>query len=241
NMEPLMYWLRNDPPDRQGMTEIRFVEGMYMIWDELLKRHPGLWIDNCASGGRMIDLETSMRAITLTQSDGPVIRYSDLMNQSQNHGLNLYLPMHSPVSFGLEPSYQFRSSMTAGGGNGTGTETLPEAEVRGTAATYQQVRPYFEGDYYPLVEPKIDEMQWFAYQLDRPDEDRGMVVVFRRKACPENFVILQLQAIDPQARYELTEKDSGQTRSVSGSELCALRVDIKESPGSRILFYKKLP
>jgi alpha-galactosidase len=50
NMEPLMYWLRNDPPDRQGMTEIRFVEGMYRMWDDLRVRHPGLWVNNCASG-----------------------------------------------------------------------------------------------------------------------------------------------------------------------------------------------
>ncbi len=69
NMESLDYWQRNDPPDRQGMTEIRFVEGMYRIWDELRAGHPGLWIDNCASGGRLIDLETTMRAIPLWESD----------------------------------------------------------------------------------------------------------------------------------------------------------------------------
>ncbi len=40
------------------MTEIRYVEGHYAMWDELRARHPGLWIDNCASGGRRIDLET---------------------------------------------------------------------------------------------------------------------------------------------------------------------------------------
>ena len=31
----------NDAPDRQGMTEIRCVEGFYAFWDELLRRHPG--------------------------------------------------------------------------------------------------------------------------------------------------------------------------------------------------------
>ena len=33
NMEPLMYWQRKDASDRQGITEIRFVEGMYEILD----------------------------------------------------------------------------------------------------------------------------------------------------------------------------------------------------------------
>ncbi len=241
NMEPLMYWLRNDSPDRQGMTEIRFVEGMYLMWDELRRRHPGLWIDNCASGGRMIDLETTMRAITLTQSDGPVIRYSDIMNQAQNHGLNFYLPIHSPVSFGLEPSYKFRSSMTTGGGQSYDLNNLPEEDIRRTAAVYQQVRPYFEGDYYPLFESRIDEMQWFGYQLNRPDEARGMIVVFRRKDCTEDTVSVYLNAIDRQAQYDLTEKDSGQTRSLSGKELRIFPVTISETPGSRIFFYQKTP
>ena len=30
--------------------------------DELLRRHPGLAIDNCASGGRRIDIETIGRS-----------------------------------------------------------------------------------------------------------------------------------------------------------------------------------
>ena len=39
------------------------------MWDELRRRHPGLWIDNCASGGRRIDLETLTRSLPLWPSD----------------------------------------------------------------------------------------------------------------------------------------------------------------------------
>ena len=35
NMDPLETWRHNDAPDRQGMTEIRYVEGLYAMWDEL--------------------------------------------------------------------------------------------------------------------------------------------------------------------------------------------------------------
>ena len=59
NLDPLGFWRGADAPDRQGITEIRYVEGQYAIWDELLRRGiPGCAIDNCASGGRRIDLET---------------------------------------------------------------------------------------------------------------------------------------------------------------------------------------
>ena len=63
NMDPLDTWRRNDEPNRQGMTEIRYIEGLYAMWDEFLAKHPGLMIDNCASGGRRIDLEMCMRSI----------------------------------------------------------------------------------------------------------------------------------------------------------------------------------
>jgi len=69
NFDPLCYWRSADAPDRVGVTEIRHVEGLYAFWDELRRRHEGLWIDNCASGGRRIDLETLSRSLPLWPSD----------------------------------------------------------------------------------------------------------------------------------------------------------------------------
>jgi alpha-galactosidase len=40
NMDPLPFWRANDAPDRQGMTEIRHVEGLYAMWDELRTKYP---------------------------------------------------------------------------------------------------------------------------------------------------------------------------------------------------------
>ncbi len=69
NMDPLGYWRANDGEDRQGITEIRHVEGYLAYWDELRRRHPGMLIDSCASGGRRNDLETMRRAIPLWRTD----------------------------------------------------------------------------------------------------------------------------------------------------------------------------
>ena len=52
NIDPLPFWRAADAEDRQGITEIRHVEGYFAYWDELLRRHPGMFIDSCASGGR---------------------------------------------------------------------------------------------------------------------------------------------------------------------------------------------
>ena len=69
NLDPLPYWQAADAPDRIGMTEIRYVEGLYAFWDELRRCHPTVWIDNCASGGRRLDLETVSRSLPLWPSD----------------------------------------------------------------------------------------------------------------------------------------------------------------------------
>ena len=36
----------NDPDDRQGITEIKHVQGDLAYWDELHRRHPGMLIDS---------------------------------------------------------------------------------------------------------------------------------------------------------------------------------------------------
>jgi len=51
------------------MTEIQHIEGLYALWDRILAAHPSIVIDNCASGGRRIDLETLRRSIGLWRSD----------------------------------------------------------------------------------------------------------------------------------------------------------------------------
>lgn len=59
-------------PERRGLAEIRYVEGLYRMWDDLLAANPGLFIDNCASGGGRIDLETCARSLPLWRTDGTI-------------------------------------------------------------------------------------------------------------------------------------------------------------------------
>jgi alpha-galactosidase len=115
NLDPLEFWQNTDTPDRQGMTEIRHIEGLYAFWDELLRRHPNMALDNCASGGRRIDLETISRGLPLWHSDLQCLTEDPEADQLQNGGLYRWIPLHGCGDYGYEPSYNFRSAMSSGG------------------------------------------------------------------------------------------------------------------------------
>lgn len=96
NMLISPYWAEADEPDRVGIHEIRHVEGLYAYWDYLRESFPGLLIDNCAGGGRRLDLETMSRSAPLWRTDysyGEVNGY-----QCHTYGLNFYLPIHGTRS-----------------------------------------------------------------------------------------------------------------------------------------------
>ena len=69
DINPLDLWLAADAPDRRGISEIRHVTGFLAFYDELLRRHPNLLIDNCCAGGRRNDIETLRRSVPLWKSD----------------------------------------------------------------------------------------------------------------------------------------------------------------------------
>jgi len=76
------------PADRQGITEIRYVEGLYATWDELRARFPQMYLDDCASGGRRIDLEMVMRSVVQTRSDSACAPGRADWTRRKTYGLN---------------------------------------------------------------------------------------------------------------------------------------------------------
>jgi alpha-galactosidase len=119
NMNPLPYWQAADAPDRVGMTEIRYVEGLYALWDELRRRHPNVWIDNCSSGGRRIDLETVSRSLPLWPSDFPDVGGlrsglgQQVGDQCINAGLARWVSLFGGGVWSFTP-YATRSELIAG-------------------------------------------------------------------------------------------------------------------------------
>lgn len=244
NIDPLPFWQAADAPDRQGMAEIRYVEGLYALWDELLAEHPGLAIDNCASGGRRIDLETISRSYPLWRSDTQCCGHAvPVQDQVQTAGLSLYVPLHAAGAWAFDP-YTFRSVATTGTSLCMDTRKgLDAALAKQAIAEAKALRPFYTGDYYPLLPITTDESHWCGWQLDRPDLGEGIALFFRRPGSPYPAVDAGLRALDAGARYQVSFSETyaeKEKQTLTGAELAHLRVQLTAAPSSVLVKYKKV-
>ena len=247
NIEPLGFWRQNDAPDRQGITEIKHINGLYALWDALLEKFPHLMIDNCSSGGRRIDIETLRRSVPLWRSDYMCpANFDTVAAQCHNHSFNTWLPYSGTGTGRLYDLYRVRSCYAAAlttnyafsqrDDYGNDPEKLDF--IRSLATEYKKVRPYFSEDFYPLTEHSDRTDVWCASQLDRPSQRDGVLQVFRREASPYTTAVLRLNKIDENAVYTFTDADGG-AFAVSGGELAAkgLKLTIDEPRTAKLFFY----
>lgn len=252
NFEPLAFWRYHDAPDRKGVTEIKYVNGVYAMLDELLRRHPGLKIDNCASGGRRLDYRMFRRSV-------PMICRSDYFcaqdndpdpKQAHTYGLSFWTPAHADSlgsCIGHTPeamdTYRVRSTMSSGIGMTAPWWELSEEEAawyRKMLCEAKLVRAYMSEDFYPLTGYSLSPLDWMAFQLHRPEDGSGMVMAFRRAENATGEMTFGLRAVEKEARYRLRDADQGDLGEIAGEDLARLSVKIAEPRSSRILFYEKI-
>jgi len=217
-------------------------------------RFPDILQENCASGGRRIDIEMISRAHTYCRSDYYIGRkpQDTAFILGQNATLNLvpYLPFQG-CEFNCVPvgdDYAAFSIISSGtvitpsdfdGGilrrKITPEETAWFKKVFDVAA---RMRPFYMGDFHPLTdETGAGDDVWCAWQCDRPDLKAGFAIFFRRAAATEESRTFQLGGIEPNAKYELDAYD-GSKKIVRSSELKDWTVTLK--PRSfQLVFYQK--
>jgi alpha-galactosidase len=245
NIDPLPFWQANDTPDRVGMTQIRYIEGLYAMWDELIAKHPGLWIDNCASGGRRIDLEMCMRSVPLWHSDTCCSPGHAEWNQTHLAGLSLYLPLFTACAW-TPAAYDARSAVTGGliCQFAILDDNFPFDQAQAATAEARAIQPFWYGDYYPLTPVTTTNTDgWIAYQLHRGDLDAGVVLAFRRSTSNYSAMSVNLAAVRPEGTYKVEFSDDSRKstqRTMTGRELAnELELRIAKKPGSLLLHYSR--
>ena len=254
NVEPVDYWRAADPPDRQGMTEIRYTEGLYKFWDDLLGRHPGLIIDSdkasgrsislngCASVERRIDIETIKRSVALYRSDWV---FDPEGAQSHTVGINYYYPCSATACNSTDP-YAFRSCLGAGMCLfwDISAEEFNVEEAWARIDEFRTLRPLFYGDFYPLTGHSTARVSdaWCAYQLYRKDLKRGAVIAFRRENSPYSVARFTLHGLEQDGEYGFTDIDTGDevVHTGGGLESDGLEIVMPRAPQATIRLYRSL-
>ena len=240
-MDPLPFWRHNDPPDRRGITEMKYIEGLYAYWDEIRRMCPAGLRINCSSGGRRIDLESVMHMHVHQKSD---FWFHNEVDQGSIWALSQYLPNNvfmAPINRMDDRSFHsaMASSLCLGWIADDGDFDMQRAK-RLTAA-YQEARPLLVGAWYPLKPYCRDGSQWMASQFHRGDLHRVMILIIPPLGNARPAVELALHGLDPNSRYELHYQIADKIVTAMGTALMSrLRADVPKGDGGERIFYRKV-
>lgn len=239
NIDPLPYWQANDAEDRQGITEIKYIEGLLAYWDELKKRHPNMPFDCCASGGRRNELEMMRRGVPLSKSD---YAGGTTSSQCQLYGIAFWLPYFGAGVGTSDDPYVLRSNIAPwiGACWNTLNDSLNYEQIRRFLAEWRRVVPYLQGDFYPLTSYSLEENVWMAWQFDVPEKGEGLVQAFRRGGCEEESQVFKLRGLSAKTLYAVEDLDTGTSERRTGRELMAQGwpVRIVTQPGASLFVYR---
>jgi len=251
NTSPLYAWYAADAPDRVGITEIRYIEGLYALWDRIRAAHPGITIDNCASGGMRLDLETMRRSVPHWRTDTAYVHEQgfskiDITNQVQCWGLGHWFPDHSGGLTTFD-AYATRSALSTGF---MACLALPEdkqspayADAVASVAENKRLRPLLGEERIGLIAPDLQKEAWAAFQHHRHADSTGFIVALRGPGTDSDSVTLRPEHIEANGTYQVTRWDdyrAAPPAQIAGTELQALTVTIEQTRSSVLIEYQRI-
>ncbi|MGD0811430.1 MAG: alpha-galactosidase [Acidimicrobiales bacterium] len=240
NFPPLEYWRAHDDQGREGVTENLYVQGYLAFWDELLERHPSLLIDSCASGGRRNDLETMRRSVPLHFTD---YGYGQHPTKLDFHRTMFeWLPYFKETSLSWDITEATKEGIEAKEGDSFSYHCAlapmlsPAVDIKRSDNDFTTLRKMvgvwrsvadvmLDGDYYPLSPPSRTGKEWVIWQFNEPGgpersvSGRGFVQAIRLADADQERAQVRLQALRPEAVYELREAETGEDRELTGASL----------------------
>jgi len=253
NIDPLPFWRAEDKKDsnRVGIAEIRYVEGLYQMLDDILAAYPHLRIDNSVSGGRRIDLEMCSRSTPLWRTDRVMMPQEvdkdfdqgALQNQMITSALSRYVPFSTTGQMGEQPHW-FRSGFNAGIAfcEDCRPEHYPRDVLKAGIEEGKRIRKFYSGNFYVLSEISLDPADWCVMQYHRPEEQDGIILAFRRDKADAVSFDCRPREVDPNVWYELSYSYSYERvdpiDSVPGVWFRDFRLYVLDCPGSVLVEYR---
>ena len=230
NSDQALLWNHLDSlegEDRAGITECRFIDAHYRLWDEIIActlSYGGCgFVDSCASGGGRNDLESLRRGIPLLRSDAD--RTTAALRLSMTTAFNRWVPFCGAnnkekrdqlAPTGTLDHYVWRASYLPVLNVDSQFTQDPDQDfemLRWGLREWKQVSPYLLKDFYVLTpwHTEKDVYGFTAYTFLDPETASGVLLAFRQEKCRENSLSVTLPFASGGQEVTLKDQDTGET------------------------------
>jgi alpha-galactosidase len=201
NTDPRLYhFVPNETENRRGLLELRYFQGMDQVMAEFRRRHPGIWFEMCASGGRMLNLAVLRHSHSFWITD-----YTGAdpdIAAGIRAGVNLALPAvcnHQSIYLrkelaGDEVPDLHELACHCNGHLGVGPDLWRQsaavlAAMQQVIAVYRAQAELLRGDYHRLSPVPSGREQLDAWQYHDPQTGAGLIGV---QALSEHALVEEL-------------------------------------------------
>jgi len=223
------------------------VRSYYNIYEQLRREHPGLLLEVCNDGGRMVDFGTAAHGDYFSITD----TYDPLSNRRAFYDASHVLPtamLESYVEKWPTPKLDNFRYMLRSGMMGWTTIMLNttiwspeqhEAARRAIELYKQQLRPLIRDAGLYHVSERPDGIHWDGAEYWDPASHKGVVFAFRGSAPGEPEHSFVLAGLNPQHRYMLHFEDgSAPDTETTGAKLMSEGLQVRrENPQSSELVF----
>ncbi len=235
NFAPLEYWQNADKDfynGRTGICENHYVTNLYRFLDYLCENIDGLIIDNCASGGKRLDLEMTYRSIPFWRSDYNCAVHYNLFEatQSQTYGLSFWLPI-SGTALNMQSEYSSRSAAIPLMLMDFYSNTHPDFSF------YKEQRELMTGRYYPLDFGSFDQNKMHAMQYSTDDGLAGTALIYKRAEVTDKDYTVKFNGLVASKTYTVYDIDNPEKiYTVTGDKLMNEGMTIDLPNGEKAIF-----
>lgn len=219
-----------DLPIQASSTDVSYhsVRSYYDIYSQLRRTHPGLLLEICDNGGRMVDFGSAAHGDYFSITDS----YDPLSNRQAFYDASHILPAAMLEDYEMKwPTprienflYMLRSGMmgwTTIMQDTTAWTAQQHAAAKEEFATYKKfLRPLIrDADLYH-ISPRPDGVHWDGVEFFHPADGQGVVYAFRGSVASASTHIFLLRGLSATKQYQLQFHDhTSPDRIMTGLDL----------------------
>ena len=246
------YLDKKEGKNRNGITELKFIDAHYKMWDEIIKctmSYGGCgFVDSCASGGGRNDLESMRRSVPLLRSDSD--RTSCALRLSMSSSFLKWIPFCGANTkekqtelalTGISDKYVWRASYLPSlnvDSQFVYDETQNFDVLRFGLREWESIKPYLLKEFYTLTpwHSEKDNTSFTAFAFYDSEKNKGVILAFRQEKCAEKELKISLPFGSNKDKFLLTDKDTDKKKTAKGY----LKLNFNAPRTSKLIWVEKI-